>query len=122
MNSYYKDVEFETLKGKTISKITQEGNEKLSFYADSDIYTLYHSQDCCESVEIESIVGDLDDILNSPILLAEEVIQADDDADSATWTFYKLSTIKGSITIRWYGQSNGYYSEGVNFIKTSWNE
>ena len=70
------------------------------------------------------IAGDLLDLIGRPILLAEEVIYERENPsgveipayqDGFTWTFYKLSTMAGSVTIRWYGQSNGYYSERVTF-------
>lgn len=85
-------------------------------------YELYHDDDCCEWVEVVDVCGDEEDLLNSEILLAEEVssdvaplgVKALHPNDSETWTFYKLTTIKGSITIRWCGSSNGYYSEHVS--------
>ncbi len=72
------------------------------------------------------IAGKLENILNTPILLAEEIISENKTPDgitnprwddSFTWTFYKLSTVRGSVTIRWFGESNGYYSERVDFAK-----
>lgn len=114
---------FEELLGKTLKSIINKDNDELIFeLEDGDKYKLYHSQDCCESVSIEDIIGDLDDLIGSPILLAEEVSSNENPPDikkeyqdSFTWTFYKLSTNKGSVTIRWYGESNGYYSESVDF-------
>jgi hypothetical protein len=116
----------ETLLGKVITDIQGgEGDDEITFTVnDGYEYKMYHQQDCCESVEIESIVGDLDDLIGRPLLRAEEVNSdhlpggegtGGDYGDSYTWTFYKLATIRGYVDIRWYGQSNGYYSERVDW-------
>jgi len=118
-------MEFSTLLGKTFIKVENFGNEGLLFTTnDGEFYGLYHGQNCCESVTIEDICGDLVDLEGSPILLASEecseirpegVVEELHEDSAVLWTFYKLSTLKGSVTIRWYGTSNGYYSVSVDF-------
>lgn len=110
------DAHFKDLLNKTFTKVEKLDNTIL-FTSPEGCYFLHHEQDCCEAVWIESIVGDLDDLTNSPILLADEIISNNEDAyESGTYTFYKLATIKGYVDIRWVGESNGYYSETVDMI------
>lgn len=127
--SFKNTVCFETLKGLTIKDIViNDDNDEILFKTTCGrCFQMFHAQDCCEDVSIEDICGDIEDIKNNPIFLAEEIEFENYDPegvsapnprdDSFTWTFYKLATIKGSLTIRWYGESNGYYSEKVDFIE-----
>lgn len=118
------EYDIEILKDKIISEIVINKNrdEIIFWCSDGDMFIMKHQQDCCENVYIEDIDGDLDWLVNTPILKAEEVTNSEDKFgkelyESFTWTFYKFATIRGYITIRWLGESNGYYSEEVNFYK-----
>lgn len=145
--SSYRDQDIEDMVGKTFVKVERRpyedgygasNDEEIRFtLADGSFYRFYHSQDCCECVEIEDIEGDLSDLEGTPLLKAELVTNSgDEDSDpyegetyerkiggevayiskdeSYTWSFYKFATIKGYVDIRWYGSSNGYYSEEVS--------
>ena len=115
---------FASLQGKTIVSIDglEKGSEGVTFRtSDGSQYEMYHQQDCCEVVQIEDVTftGCIDDLIGVPVLVAEES-SADAEADewcSGTWTFYKIATVKGWVDIRWLGESNGYYSESVDFVK-----
>ena len=103
--------------GKVFTSVTATG-DTMVFENATDRYVFFHAQDCCESVNINDIVGDLSDLENEVLVMADEVegeSPADFEAyESYTWTFYKFATRKGYVDVRWLGESNGYYSESVN--------
>lgn len=107
---------FAEIVGMTISRI-DVGDDEIRFVVDDGReYVMYHQQDCCEGVSVDDVVGDVADLIGSPVLRAEERSQSGGNADGTeTWTFYEIATIKGSVTIKWYGSSSGYYSESVDF-------
>jgi len=116
---------FSDIIGKVFVSVKNVNDEEVVFVTEKDeVYRLYHSQDCCESVFIEDICGDLGDLVGVPILVAEETTSEENPPGvtpeyqgSFTWTFYNIKTKKGCVTIRWYGESNGNYSESVDFTK-----
>lgn len=126
MSYYDNTVPFSTLIGKVFMEVAGEvGSDEVVFKADDgNEYVLLHDQDCCEHVSVEDINGDLSDLIGSPILIAEEVtsnenpegVTVPEYQESFTWTFYKIATQKGHVVIRWYGESNGYYSESVDLV------
>lgn len=115
------------LIGKTIINVREGqgnyGTEIVTFECqDGTAYELSHEQDCCENVYLQDRCGEWEEIIGTPILMAEEVSNMPEpefkyDDDSHTWTFYRITTQKGQVVLRWLGESNGYYSEGVTFRK-----
>ena len=113
------------LIGVTLTEI-KNTQDRIEFISDCDKWAMYHIQDCCEAVYVADIIGDLQDLVGSPIVRAEENTSNQDPKDfkrgkgdyypeSMTWTFYRIGTEKGTVVIRWCGESNGYYSESVEF-------
>lgn len=141
MTETYPDVS--ELQGLVLASAVAVDDALVLTTVDGTVYTFSHHQDCCEHVYIESIVGDLADLVGSPLLLAEAVSSeslppknegqlleqrglphdrrlialGEDYVEAYEWTFYKLATVKGYVDVRWYGTSNGYYSTGVTLTK-----
>jgi len=119
--------EIKDLIGKTVTRIGNSPEYVNFITEDGKTFSLCHEQECCENVTVEDICGELDDLVGSPIVSASEETSKDVDPEgvkapegyheSFTWTFYRLATNKGTVVIRWYGSSNGYYSESVSFIE-----
>lgn len=126
------DVPFCTLQGQTLVSVERgklddshygSGEDCILFVTETGKeYMMLHHRGCCESVEIEDINGDLADLAGAYVTVAEEATNNENPPESEwgppesfTWTFYKIQTPRGDVTVRWFGQSNGYYSESVSF-------
>lgn len=144
MDNYYsyKDIDFADFVGKVINKVELDDDEQvLTFTCDNgEEIAMLHFQDCCEDVFLEDVEGDFDDIIGTEVVTAYETshqgcdgkMDGDHDEDSfvaalkgldfsgesCTWTFYHIATNRGSVVLRWYGSSNGYYSESVCTVIT----
>lgn len=119
---------FGILVGKTLKEVEGKVGGDCFIFKCGDredegsgkMYQLYHEQDCCEHVYIEDICGDIQALVGSPILQAEVCANNDDPTgahESVTWTFYRITTARGQVVLRWCGSSNGYYSESVDFCE-----
>lgn len=131
MKFYDKNL-LKSLVGKTISEIAIT-NEKLILtleykWQEPKISYVFYSGagDCGSEVYLADIYGGLKDLIGSPILTVKVSTSNDKPTDEEerkpekyrfqeehTWTFLKISTIKGFVTFRWLGTSNGDYSEEV---------
>ena len=111
--------------GSVMKSVTvNDARDKMMFEdIEGNVLCFYHDRDCCESVAIEDIEGNLNDLVGSPILVAECVTHENENPagvtvpeyqESFTWTFYRFATERGFVVVRWYGSSNGYYSEQVD--------
>lgn len=122
-----KTTTIDSIVGKTIKSVEGDrvNSDRLEFeFEDGCFCGFYEGGGQCDNTRIEDIIGEVDNLIGAPLLMAEEVVSRDKsiedapdkyDAGSFTWTFYKFATVNGYVTVRWYGTTNGYYSERVDF-------
>jgi hypothetical protein len=116
---------FDAMVGRTMTAIDglEAESESATFRADDgSSFRFHYVPDCCACCRIVDVVGDVDDLLYEPLLVAEEVSSEGaarpEHVDSYTWTFYRFATVRGTVTVRWLGESSGYYSESVTYSQT----
>lgn len=103
-------------------------SSNLVFHTNDGIYYFDPEGDCCAHIYLEDIIGDVKDLLDTPVLQAEKIESdqvskeeydkiVDGQWDVSVWCFYKLVTINGYVTFRILDHNNGYYSTSLDFKK-----
>ena len=87
-------------------------------------YKFWHRQDCCETVEIVGVDGDVKTLRGKIVRSFEHEVEPSGDPppehpDSWTRTTLRFVTDENTVIVRWLGTSNGYYSENVDFSEIS---
>ena len=126
----YMKATFSDLLGKTLSDISILENKSIMVFTtnNGETYRLFNDIGCsaCERPAlIEDICGQLEDLIGNPLLLAEEVSICKTVSKSLKrgylseelWTFYKLATNRGAVSIRWYNERSWSYASKVEFVK-----
>lgn len=120
--------------GKTIQEIRgckKHSDEVTIIFTDGSCLKFYHQQSCCETVLLEDFDTNPEYLINTNIIYIEERKYSDSEnavkplndwAESYTWTFYIIKTSKFTMWMRWYGESNGWYSEEVDIDYLYYNE
>ena len=111
--------------GKTIQEIRgckKHSDEVTIKFTDGSCLKFYHQQDCCETVLLEDFDITPEWLIDSKIISIEERISRSEEGvkplndwtESYTWSFYVIKTSSSTMILRWYGESNGWYSETVD--------
>jgi hypothetical protein len=107
------------LKGEILTYIDvdDENNTIMLTTASGRKIKIYHDQECCEYVRIESLEGDFRDLIGKVIIEfehLEEYEDSNDYGDHQTKTSLVFKVDGATVISKWVGDSNGYYSESVD--------
>lgn len=109
-------MEANKLNGLKVISIS-ECEDRVDITTENSKFSIYHEQDCCESVGIVSAIY----FPVTPfIIISCESTEDYNDSDSDPYgelkcrTTFNFKTDKGDFNIIWDGESNGYYGVSVD--------
>jgi len=101
-------------KIKSITGLEPNSKEVRITFEDGSGIKQYHINDCCEVAEVSQVDATPSKFIGA---IAHDFVTKTSGGETSegheTWTFYTLKTSKGYLDWRWYGESNGYYSEEI---------
>tara|TARA_R100000951_G_scaffold113672_1_gene116162 strand:+ start:92 stop:463 length:372 start_codon:yes stop_codon:yes gene_type:complete len=115
MNDYQECLD--NMVGRVVKYVDVDHDQMKITCEDNSVFTFYHEQDCCESVYIYETEGEPMSLKGWKLLLVDMEATREDNApydESRTTTVVKFITNENTVSVKWIGESNGYYSESVD--------
>ena len=112
------------LIGQTITEISAPiGDAFIQIRTTQGGIRALHQTDCCESIDLMRVDGDVDTLIGGVVTVAEDDTGCvppdwagkDYEGESVTWTKLTLGTSTASVHFWVRGASNGFYSETLEF-------
>lgn len=113
----YESVEKDVLVGEVLTHVDvdETAGEILLTTKSGRQFMLHHEQDCCESVTIKSTEGDWKKLLHKKLKEVKWEEEGDStDYGTCTRTDITFIVNRHTVVSKWFGESNGYYSESVH--------
>lgn len=111
----------QAIVGETLSEIDIGDDQILLTTISGRKFIFDHAQDCCETVRIESVSGEAKTLIGKVVRAVEYEANEGKDpppseyAESWTRTNITFRVDDSTVITKWIGESNGYYSETVDF-------
>ena len=112
------DSDFDKLVGETIvSCETDDNRSVVVLNAESGKSFCMFNGEVGTTLELVDAEDDLNSLIGKKILFCEQTTSSDED--DRTWSFVKIRGFDVDVTLRFVGDSNGYYSEAVEISETA---
>jgi hypothetical protein len=122
---YQYNNKLDELNGLLVKHIDCDDEQLIIEVEDGRRFSFCHEQDCCESVSVYSVDGNLKELQGKKLVRIDcDNVDPDDyvlgeHVDSYTFTNVRFITDEQTSLVRWFGESNGYYGEGISFSELS---
>ncbi len=126
--SYWEQTTVDDMEGHTIKYVSgvefitqndmelKPNMEEVYFVMeDGTVFGFGHKQQCCENVCLLDVEPSSSEELRGAKII-ESIVSSSSEEDPLVWTFYKIKTSKGYVTMRWGGPLS-YYGMEVDVIK-----
>ena len=107
----------DNMVGRVVKYVDIDHDQMKITCEDNSVFTFYHEQDCCECVYIADTEGEPMSLKGWKLLLVDMEATKEsswDRDESKTTTVVKFVTDENTVSVKWIGESNGYYSESVD--------